>query len=59
MPSTSAAPAENTPSTSIGVLRKEFGPQFAAGYGDNDTLGELLGKAGAADLDEYLKKNKS
>lgn len=47
------------PSTTIGELRKQYGPHFAKGYGDNDTLGEVLGRAGVATIDEYLAQNRT
>jgi hypothetical protein len=48
-----------SPSTTIGELRKQYGPHFAKGYGDNDTLGEVLGLAGVATIDEYLAQNRA
>ncbi len=48
-----------SPSTTIGELRKQYGPHFAKGYGDNDTLGEVLGRAGVATIDEYLARNQA
>lgn len=45
-----------SPSTTIGELRKHFGPHFAAGYGDSDPLRMLLGNAGVSTLDEYLAR---
>ena len=47
-----------SPQTTVGELRKQYGPHFAAGYGDQDTLGELLGRAGVSTLDDYLKQSK-
>ncbi len=47
-----------SPNTTIGQLRKQYGPHFAKGYGDTDKLGEVLGRAGVATLDEYLKQSK-
>ena len=47
-----------SPSTTVGELRKQYGPHFAAGYGDQDTLGELLGRAGVANVEEYLAQSK-
>jgi hypothetical protein len=38
----------------IGELRGQYGEHFAPGYGDQDTLGELLGRAGYDSLDQYL-----
>ena len=58
--STSATTPNNQPSptTTVGELRKQYGTHFAAGYGDGDTLGELLGRAGVATLDDYLAQSK-
>jgi hypothetical protein len=47
------------PSTTIGELRKQYGPHFAKGYGDNDTLGEVLGRAGVGTVEEYLAQNRA
>ncbi len=47
-----------SPHTTVGELRKQHGPHFAPGYGDQDTLGELLGRAGVSTLDDYLKQSK-
>ena len=47
-----------SPQTTVAELRKQYGAHFAAGYGDQDTLGELLGRAGVATLDDYLKQSK-
>lgn len=44
-------------STTIGELRQRYGAHFAPGYGDEDTLGQLLGRAGFNTLDEYLKQH--
>lgn len=49
---------EPSPSTTVGELRKQYGPHFAAGYGDQDTLGELLGRAGVATIQEYIEQSK-
>ena len=57
----SAASVSNeqpSPQTTVAELRKQYGQHFAAGYGDQDTLGELLGRAGVATLDEYLAQSK-
>lgn len=59
----SSMPASNSssnidPKTTVGELRKQYGAHFAAGYGDQDTLGELLGRAGAATLEEYIEQSK-
>ncbi len=50
--------AEPSPNTSIGELRKQYGPHFAEGYGDQDTLGEVLGRAGVATVQEFLAQGK-
>jgi hypothetical protein len=42
-------------STTIGELRRQYGEHFAPGYGDQDTLGQLLGRAGYNSLDQYFK----
>jgi hypothetical protein len=44
-------------STSILDLRRLYGPHFAPGYGDNDTLGHLLANAGLNTLDQYLERH--
>jgi hypothetical protein len=41
-------------SVTIGELRQQYGQHFAPGYGNQDTLGELLGRGGYASLDQYL-----
>lgn len=51
------SPAQPSPSTTIGELRKQYGPHFAKGYGDNDTLGEVLGRAGVATIEEYIAQS--
>lgn len=45
-----------TPQTTIAELRKQYGPHFAAGYEDQDSLGRLLAMAGANSLEEYLQR---
>ena len=52
-----ATSSEASPTTIVGELRKQYGAHFAAGYGDNDTLGEVLGRAGVSTLDDYLKQH--
>ena len=47
-----------SPTTTVGELRKQYGPHFAAGYGDQDTLGVLLGRAGVSTIEEYLAQSK-
>jgi hypothetical protein len=44
-------------STTILDLRRLYGPHFAPGYGDNDTLGHLLANSGLNTLDEYLERH--
>jgi hypothetical protein len=44
-------------STTILELRRLYGPHFAPGYGDNETLGHLLARAGLNTLDEYLERH--
>ena len=43
--------------TTIKELRLRFGPHFAPGYGDQELMGELLGRGGYANLDEYLSRH--
>ena len=43
--------------TTIQELRVLFGSHFAPGYGDQDRMGELLGRGGYANLDEYLNRH--
>lgn len=47
-----------TPQTTIGGLRKMYGPHFAAGYEDQDSLGRLLAMAGANSLEEYMQRKR-
>ena len=47
-----------SPETKIGELREQYGRHFAEGYGDQDTLGEVLGRAGVSTIDEYLAQGK-
>lgn len=56
-PSTSVVDRSPGPNTSVNVLRKLYGPDFAKEHGDNDTLTQVLGDAGAASLDDYLAQN--
>lgn len=44
-------------STTILELRRLYGPHFAPGYGDNDSLGHLLANSGLNTLDEYLERH--
>ena len=48
---------EVSANTTIEELRRLFGPHFAPGYGDQDLMGELLGRGGYANLDEYLNRH--
>lgn len=52
-----STPQQPSPSTTIGELRKQYGPHFAKGYGDNDTLGQVLGRAGVSTIDEYIAQS--
>ena len=56
-PSQEPTKSQPSASTTIGELRKQYGPHFAKGYGDNDTLGVVLGRAGVATIDEYLAQS--
>lgn len=44
-------------STTILELRRLYGPHFAPGYSDDDTLGHLLANSGLNLLDEYLERH--
>jgi hypothetical protein len=44
-------------STTILELRRLYGPHFAPGYGDDETLGHLLAQAGLNTLDQYLERH--
>ena len=44
-------------STTILELRRLYGPHFASGYSDDDTLGHLLANSGLNTLDEYLERH--
>ena len=43
--------------TTILELRRLYGPHFAPGYGDNETLGHLLARSGLNILDQYLERH--
>ncbi len=59
MSSSSTTPnTQPSPHTTVGELRKQYGPHFAAGYGDQDTLGELLGRAGVPTIEDFLAQSK-
>lgn len=47
-----------SPETTIGELRKQYGPHFAEGYGDTDKIGQVLGRAGVTTIEDYLKQGK-
>ena len=50
-----ANPKEVDPnSTTVGELRKQHDANFAPGYGDSDTIGQVLGRAGVSTLEGYL-----
>jgi|GEM_PF-4414324 len=44
-------------SEAVGELRQQYGRHFAEGYGDQDPIGEVLGRAGVTTLDEYLAQH--
>lgn len=44
-------------SITVGELRKQYGAHFAQGYGDQDKIGEVLGRAGVNSLDEYIAQH--
>lgn len=54
----SASNAEPSSSTTVDKVRKADGKHFAAGYGDQDTLGEVLCLAGVSALQGYLAQEK-
>ncbi|MBS1816056.1 MAG: hypothetical protein JSS87_14385 [Acidobacteria bacterium] len=45
-----------TPETTVGELRQRYGRHFAEGHEDQETLGKVLGLAGANSLEEYLQR---
>jgi hypothetical protein len=47
---------EPSPETKIGELREQYGLHFAEGYGNQDTWGEVRGRAGVLTVEEYLKQ---
>lgn len=47
-----------SPKTTIGELRKQYGEHFAKSYGDQDTWGEVSGRAGVTTIEEYLEQGK-
>lgn len=46
-------------SITVGELRQQYGKQFAEGYGDQDKIGEVLGRAGVNTLEEYLTQHQA
>ena len=52
----STTPNVDPATTTIGELRKQFGPHFAKPHQDSDTLALVLAHAGVATLDEYLAR---
>lgn len=46
-------------SITVGELRQQYGKHFAEGYGDQDKIGEVLGRAGVNTLEEYLAQHKA
>ncbi len=46
-------------SITVGELRQQYGKGFAEGYGDQDKIGEVLGRAGVNTLEEYLAQHKA
>lgn len=60
MSSTPPTPEQQQPSpeTTIGELRKQYGPHFAKSYGDQDTWGEVRGRAGVLTIEEYIAQSK-
>lgn len=57
MATTPSTPQQPSPQTTIGELRQQYGEHFAKGYGNQDTLGEVLGRAGVATLEEYIAQS--
>lgn len=47
-----------TPQTTVGELRKAYGPHFAEGYGDSDPIGQVLGRAGVTTVEEYIAQHR-
>ena len=44
-------------SLTVGELRSQYGETFAEGYGNQDKIGEVLGRAGVNTLEEYLAQH--
>lgn len=47
-----------SPNMTIGELRKQYGLHFAKSYGDQDTWGEVSGRAGVSTIEEYIEQSK-
>ena len=52
------ANTQPSPDTTVGELRKQYGAHFAAGYGDEVPIGQVLGRAGVSTVEEYLAQQK-
>lgn len=46
-------------SITVGELRQKYGQTFASGYGDQDKIGEVLGRAGVNTLEEYVAQHQA
>lgn len=53
-----ATPQQPSPGTTVGDLRKQYGEHFAKSYGDQDTWGEISGRAGVSTIEEYIEQSK-
>lgn len=51
-------PQQPSPKTTIGELRKQYGPHFAKGNGDHETWGAVAGRAGVSTIEEYIKQGR-
>jgi hypothetical protein len=60
MPDANTQPDANSANTdtTVGELRKQYGPNFAAGYGDEVPIGKVLGRAGVGSVDEYVAQKR-
>lgn len=56
--SESNADFQKRTSITVGSLRRQYGPTFAQGYGDEDKIGEVLGRAGVNSVEEYIEQHK-
>ena len=56
MATTPNTPQPLSPQTTIGELRQQYGAHFAKGYGDQDTWGEVSGRAGVTTVEEFLQQ---